>query len=60
MKQMIHISRRHKQDGYVLIDESASTPGRMFISTPNILELTEKQAINLANAIIDHAEQIWN
>ncbi len=60
MSTRIDVSQLSGQDGFVIVARSRANTDRLFVSTPHSLELTEKQAINLANAIIDQAERIWN
>lgn len=59
MSNTVNISRRYKAKGFVRIEPSDNDPDLLFVSTPNIIELTEEEAHNLIQALTEEANKLW-
>lgn len=56
----VNITRRNNTPGYVDIHKDRDAPNRLFISTPNMLTLTEQETQQLIEALTTEANNIWN
>lgn len=59
MTNTVNITRRQKTRGFIRIEQSFNDPDRLFISTPNIVELTEEETYNLIDALAEGAHNLW-
>lgn len=59
MNNRVNITRRQEVHGYIRIEPSFNDPDRLFVSTPNIVELTEAETYNLIEALAEGARNLW-
>lgn len=59
MSNTVNITRRQKTRGFIRIEQSLNDPGRLFISTPNIVELSREEAYNFIEALTEEADNLW-
>ncbi|ALC07136.1 hypothetical protein CDES_14055 [Corynebacterium deserti GIMN1.010] len=52
-------TRRTGSTAFIGIDQSRDNPDMMFISTPNMVELTRGQVLDLIEALRAEAHNIW-
>lgn len=57
---IVNVTRRYNTPGYVLIEEDHNRRGRLFMSSPNILSLTEPEARALAQGINTMITELWD
>ena len=55
----VQITRRQEVRGYIRIEPSFNDPNRLFISTPNIVELSEEETYNFLDALAEEADKLW-
>ena len=59
MSNRVDITRRQEKRGFIRIEQSFNDPGRLFISTPNIVELSEEETHNFIQALTEEADKLW-
>lgn len=55
----VQITRRYEARGYIRIEPSHNDPNLLFVSTPNIVELSEEEAYNFIDALTEEADNMW-
>ena len=59
MSNRVDITRRQEKRGFIRIEQSFNDPDRLFISTPNIVELSEEETHNFIQALAEEADKLW-
>jgi len=59
MSNRVDITRRQEKRGFIRIEQSFNDPDRLFVSTPNIVELSEEETYNLIEALTEGARNLW-
>lgn len=53
------MQRRTGTPAFIKVDKSMNDPDRLFLSAPNISELTLDQSMELVAAILEASASIW-
>ena len=53
------MQRRTGTPAFIKVDKSMNDPDRLFLSAPNISELTLDQSMELVAAILEASAEIW-
>ncbi|MGP5116180.1 hypothetical protein [Corynebacterium casei] len=57
--KIVDVQRRTGTPAFIKVDKSMNNPDRMFLSAPNISELTFDQSMELVAAILEASAGIW-
>lgn len=52
-------SRRTGSSAFIAVEPSRNNPDKIFISTPNMVELTRGQVVDLIEALRTEAHNVW-
>ena len=55
----VPITRRYEARGYIRIEPSHNDPNLLFVSTPNIVELSEEETDSFIQALVEAADNLW-
>lgn len=59
MNNRVQITRRYETRGFIRIEPSHNDPNLLFVSTPNIVELSEEETYNFIDALTEGARNLW-
>ena len=57
--KVVTVQRRTGTPAFIKVDKSMNHPDRLFLSAPNISELTLDQSMELVAAILEASASIW-
>ena len=57
--KVVNVQRRTGTPAFIKVDKSMNDPDRLFLSAPNVSELTFDQSMELVAVILEASAGIW-